>query len=39
MTGLLFAFDKGQEAEPVASEPALFTELVWSDESALSDEG
>jgi DNA-binding GntR family transcriptional regulator len=39
MTGLLFAFDKGQETEPVASEPALFTEPVWSDESALSDEG
>ncbi len=39
MTGLLLAFDKGQETEPVASEPGLFTEPVWSDESALSDEG
>ena len=37
MTGLLLAFDKGHEAEPVASEPALFTEPVCSDESALSD--
>jgi len=39
MTGLLFAFDKGYETEPVAREPALITEPVLSDESALSDEG
>ena len=39
MAGLLSAFDKSQETEPGASEPVLFTEPVWSDESALSDEG